>query len=277
MSRHTITLIGAGNMGASLLAGLIQNGFPAKQLWITDPDTEKLRVLQQQFAIHTTTDNEKAVKEADAVILAVKPSIISSVAESIAPVIQTKKPCVISIAAGIPEKKLQQWLGGDIAIVRCMPNTPALIGKGASALYANPFVNEEQRKLAESILRAVGIVVWLIDEKDMDAVTALSGSGPAYFLLMIELLQNIGESLGLSHETARLLTLQTALGTACMAEASTESARELRQRVTSKGGTTEAAIAVLEKENIRELFEKALNAACLRSKELANITDKENK
>lgn len=276
MSKHTLALIGSGNMGRSLLAGLIQHGFPEKQLWISDPDTEKLRTLQQQFNINTTTDNEQAVKEADVVILAVKPSIMPSVTKSIAPVVQIKKPCVISIAAGIPEKNLQSWLGGNIAIVRCMPNTPALIGKGASALYANHFVNDNDRKLAESILRAVGITVWLEQEKDMDAVTALSGSGPAYFLLLIELLQNIGESFGLSPETARLLTLQTALGTACMAEESTESARQLREHVTSKGGTTEAAINVLEKEKIRDIFEKALQAACSRSKELANITDKEN-
>jgi len=275
MDKTTITLIGAGNMGASLMAGLIRNGFPPQQLWITDPDTEKLQLLQRQFNVNTTTDNEDAVNRAEIVILAVKPQIMRTVLQSIAPAIQHKKPCIISVAAGIREENLQNWAGGHTAIIRCMPNTPALIGAGASALYANRFVNEKQHALAESILRAVGIIVWLENENDMDAVTALSGSGPAYFFRVIEAMQAVGEKLGLSSETARLLTLQTAYGAARMALESTESATELRHRVTSPGGTTEAAIQVLEKENIQEIFAKALDAACSRSKELADMAGKE--
>ncbi len=271
MNSSTITLIGAGNMGTSLLAGLIANQFPPEQLWITDPESEKLAHLQQQFNIHTSTHNDEAIKNADVIILAVKPQVMHEVAKSISPLVQQNKPLIISVAAGIREENLQDWLGGDIAIVRCMPNTPALISAGATALFANAFVSAKQHELSESILRAVGIIVWLNNENEMDAVTALSGSGPAYFFLMIEALQAAGEKLGLSSDTARLLTLQTALGAARMALESNEPATELRRRVTSPGGTTEAAIRVLENENFHDIFLKALQAASGRSKELANL------
>lgn len=181
---------------------------------------------------------------------------------------------MISVAAGIREENLQTGLGGYVAIVRCMPNTPALIGAGATALYANSYVDAKQHQLAESILRAVGITLWLENENDMDAVTALSGSGPAYFFLVIEALQAAGEKLGLSSETARLLTLQTAFGAARMALESSHSAEKLRQQVTSPGGTTAAALNVLEKEKLRDIFMHALEAACLRSKELAQEAQK---
>lgn len=275
MNTHHITLIGAGNMGKSLLAGLIANQFPHSQLWITDPETEKLDALQQQFRVNTTTRNEEAIETADVIILAVKPQMMHPVIQSIKQVVQQKKPLIISVAAGIRENDLQRGLGGNIAIVRAMPNTPALIGAGATALFANRFVNHKQHELAESILRAVSLIVWLDNENEMDAVTALSGSGPAYFFLVIEALQAAGEKMGLSSETARLLTLQTAFGAARMALESNESATELRQHVTSKGGTTEAAIHLLEKEKIRDIFMQALDAACERSKELANLFGKE--
>ncbi|HSW68701.1 MAG TPA: pyrroline-5-carboxylate reductase [Gammaproteobacteria bacterium] len=269
MITNTISIIGAGNMGTSLLAGLIANQYPAKKLWITDPDIEKLNILEKQFNIHTNIDNEAAIKNADVVILAVKPQVILNVVKPLASLIQERKTCVISVAAGIPEKTLQKALGGKVAIVRCMPNTPALIGAGATALYANSFVDKKQHELAESILRAVGMVIWLENEKDMDAVTALSGSGPAYFFLIMEALQAAGEKLGLPQKTACLLTLQTAFGAAKMALESNESAKTLRERVTSPGGTTEAAVHVMEKENLQNIILKALEAAHARSKELA--------
>lgn len=275
MNTNTIAIVGAGNMGASLLTGLIANGFPSEQLWITDTESEKLQLLAQKFNVHTTTQNEEAIKQADVLILAVKPQIMHGLVQAIAPLIQQKKPLIISVAAGIREEHLQKWLGGNIAIVRCMPNTPALIRAGATALYANRFVNAKQHELAESILRAVSMIVWLKNENEMDAVTALSGSGPAYFFLVIEALQAAGEKMGLSSETARLLTLQTAYGAARMALESNDSVENLRHHVTSKGGTTEAAICVLENEKIRELFHKALHAACSRSKEIAALFGKE--
>lgn len=271
MNKNTIAIIGAGSMGASLLIGLIANQFPAQQLWITDPNLEKLQLLKQQFAVNTSTNNEEAIQAADAVILAVKPHDIAAVTKKIAPLMQNKKPLLISVVTGVREEKLQQWLGGNIAIVRCMPNTPALIRAGATALYANSLVNAKQHELAESILRAVSVNVWLQNEDDLDAVTALSGSGPAYFFLIIEALQAIGEKLGLSAETARLLTLQTAFGAARMALESEKSVTELRQQVTSPGGTTEAAIKILETEKIRDTLESAIIAAYDRSKALAKI------
>jgi pyrroline-5-carboxylate reductase len=268
MKNTTITLIGAGNMGAALLSGLIANGLSPQQLWITDPDAEKLNSLQNQFGIYTTPNNEEAVKMADVVILAVKPQMIPNIAQQLAATIQSHQPLVISIAAGITESNLQAWLGENTAIIRCMPNTPALIRCGASALHANTFVTPEQRSLAESILRAVGITVWLDQEEQMDAVTALSGSGPAYFFLLIEMMQDIGKKMGLSAETAQLLTLQTALGATRMALETGEAAHELRHKVTSPGGTTEAALKNMEDNNIRDIFTRALLAAQKRSAEL---------
>jgi pyrroline-5-carboxylate reductase len=270
MNKATIAIIGSGNMGASLIGGLITDGYPADKIWIADPSSERLKQIEHQFGVHGTFNNEEAVKMADVVIFAIKPQIFATVATTLAETIQTKKPLVMSIAAGIRETTIQQWLGGNFAIVRSMPNTPALIGCGASALFANPYVTIEQRDVAESILRAVGLVVWLDDEKLMDAVTALSGSGPAYFFLLMDILQQAGEELGLPKEIARLLTLQTGFGATRMALESEASVSELRKQVTSPGGTTEAALNVLEEENLRRIFTKAVKAAATRSDELAN-------
>lgn len=269
MTHSNIAIIGSGHMGSSLLGGLIANHYPPEKIWITDSDTTKLEQLKNQFKIHTTTKNQEAVEMADAVILAVKPQVLSEVAFEIAKSVQHKKPLIISIAAGIRAESIQKWLGGNVAIVRAMPNVPALIGCGATGLFANSMVSEEQRNWAESILRAISIVVWLNDEKHMDTVTALSGSGPAYFFLIMEALQKGAEELGLDSESARLLTLQTAFGAARMALESDVDAKELRRRVTSPGGTTEQAVKVLEENQLRDIFKKALIAAKERSEELA--------
>lgn len=267
----TIAIIGAGNMGSSLLGGLINKNYAAGQLWATDSDAEKLHSLKQQFKIHTTTNNVEAVKTADVVIFAVKPQILQDVSEELASSIQKGNPLIISIVSGIRETNIQKWLGGGIPIVRTMPNTPALIGCGASALYANQYVSAQQRQLAESILCAVGIVVWLEEEQLIDAVTAVSGSGPAYFFLVIEALLNAAEKLGLTAETARLLVLQTAYGAARMALESNKQVVELRRNVTSPGGTTEQAIRVFEEKNIRGIFLEALQAAANRARELGDL------
>lgn len=273
MINATIAVIGGGNMGASLLGGLIANQYPRDKLWVTDADAEKLQTLKNNFQINTTNSNAEAIKNADVVILAVKPQILAHVTHEIASQIQKTKPLVISIAAGVNASSIQKWLGNDIAIVRCMPNTPALISCGATALFANAFVTQEQHELAESILRAVGIIVWVDDEKQMDTVTALSGSGPAYFFLMMEAMQDAAQELGLSAETTRLLAQQTALGAARMALESDVDVVELRKRVTSPGGTTEQALRVLEEHKIRDIFKKALTAAKNRSEELAKMID----
>jgi pyrroline-5-carboxylate reductase len=273
MHTTTIAIIGAGNMGASLLGGLITNQFPAHNLWVSDTDAEKLQQLKNQFHINTTTSNLDAAHAADIVLLAVKPQILASVVQNLAKTIQKKKSFIISIAAGVREESIQHWLGGDIAIVRAMPNTPALIGCGATALYANRFVTPEQRALAESILRPISALAWIDNEKHMDAITALSGAGPAYFFLIIEVLQNAAIELGLPADTARMLTLQTAYGAARLALESDVDAVELRKRVASKGGTTEQALQVLEESNIRAIFKKALTAATHRSEEMAKLFD----
>ena len=271
MKTPFIAMIGAGNMGSSLIGGLIKNGHPVERIIATDPSDEKLQRLQA-FGIHVTTDNRKAASQADVIIFAIKPQIFEKAAAPIKDIVQQRKPLIISIAAGIRIASMQQWLGEQTAIIRVMPNTPALIGAGASALFANPYAATEQRNIAESILRAVGVTVWVDSEDQMDTVTALSGSGPAYFFLVMEALQDAAESMGLPAETAQILAQQTALGAALMAIDSAHSPAELRQHVTSPGGTTEKAVSVLEEHRIRDIFKKALLAAKQRSEELAQLS-----
>jgi len=256
-------------MAGSLIGGLIADGWNPSSIRVSDTDTRQLERLSQRFPIMTTKDNNGAVEGADVVVLAVKPQVMESVAQALASSVSKQQPLVISIAAGIPEPALRHWLGEKIAIVRSMPNTPALVQSAATAMYANPYVSDDQRNIAESILRAVGIVIWVDNETMMDAATALSGSGPAYIFLFIEALQAAGRELGFSKETAYLLALQTAFGAAKMALESEEDATMLRQRVTSPGGTTERAINSLQEGGFKELVSKALHAAAERSRELA--------
>ena len=271
MKDINIAFIGGGNMARSLIGGLLDDGVPSTRVWVADPNTRALQNIQEDFAVRTTPDNSEAASHSQVVILAIKPQIAKSVVLELASVIQGSQPLVISIAAGIRESDLRSWMGDDIAIVRTMPNTPALVRSGATALFANSAVSKEQKNLAESILRAVGMTLWVSDEGLMDAVTALSGSGPAYFFLVMEALQRAGEHLGLPRDTARLLTLQTAFGAAKMALESTEELAELRQRVTSPGGTTERAVQVLQNHHLETVFDEALRAAYQRSVELAKI------
>jgi len=270
-STHNIAFVGGGNMAASLLGGLIADGYDPKYLLVSDPDSEKLATLAARFGVRTLASNTQLVERSEVVVLAVKPQVLESVAREMAPAVREHKPLVISIAAGVREADLQRWLGGDIALVRCMPNTPAMIQTGATVLHASEEVNAEQRNLAETILRAVGLTQWVRDEAQMDAVTALSGSGPAYFFLVMEAMEQAGIALGLAPESARLLTLQTALGAARMAIESSDGPATLRQKVTSPGGTTEAALKTLEQGGLRELFRKALNDARERSVELSQM------
>lgn len=267
----TIGFIGGGNMARSLIGGLLADGMEPQRISVADPNRECLQALREHFSVETSESGDAIARVADVLVLAVKPQVLKQVAQALATTIQTRRPLVISIAAGVREANLRQWLGGNPAIVRAMPNTPALVQTGATALFANPHVSEYQRELAESILRAVGIALWLDDEEQMDAVTALSGSGPAYFFLVMEVLEAMGAELGLPPKTARLLTLQTALGAAKMALESEEDVAELRQRVTSPGGTTEQALKVLEQGGVRRLFQSALQAAHSRSIEIARL------
>ncbi len=269
MQSPVIAIIGAGHMGSSLITALVQNGHPADKIWATCPDQTKLNQLHHFFPIHTTTDNNLAVKQADILILAVKPQILQQVALEIASQVEMRKPLIISIATGIRLASLQAWLGATIAIVRAMPNMPAMIGAGATAMYANSIVNPEQLNLAETILRSVGVVVWLPKESLIDAVTAISGSGPAYFFLLMEILLQTAIDLGLAKDTALLLIKETALGASRLAMESDHSFQELRQQVTSPGGTTEKAISVLEEHHMQDIFKQAIIAAAKHAEELA--------
>jgi pyrroline-5-carboxylate reductase len=271
MKTSTIAIIGGGNMGASLTGGLLADGFLPEKIIITDPKPERLQQLAERFGIRTTTSNLEAVKEADVVILSIKPQSFAKAVNEVAAVIAHKKPLLISIAAGIRDVSIRRWLGEGSAIVRAMPNTPALIGCGATALFANANVSAEQCNAAETILRAIGVVVWVAKEELIDVVTGLSGSGPAYFFLMMEAMQAAGEDLGLPREVARLLTLQTAFGAASMALQSEETLQQLRQRVTSPKGTTEQGVRVLEEANIRHILKETVRAAKNRSEELARL------
>jgi len=273
MSNPTITFIGAGNMAAALIGGLIADGTEPQAIVATDPDQSRRRSLAQTAGIQTLADNSEAVTRADIVVLAVKPQILEVVARDIAEAVQAHRPLVISIAAGVHSDTLQRWLGGDIALVRSMPNTPAMLQTGATALFATAAVDDEQRNQAESVMRAVGLAQWVEDEALMDAVTALSGSGPAYFFLVMEAMETAGVQLGLPAESARLLTLQTALGAARMAIESTDDPATLRQKVTSPGGTTEQALRQFEQDGLRAMFARALTAARDRSVELSRQLD----
>ena len=270
MTQQRLAFIGAGNMASSLVGGLIADGWDPAVIGVSDPDAHQLGALTAHFKVSTDTDNRAIISGRDVVVLAVKPQVMREVAHGIATEVQQSRPLVISIAAGIRSGDLERWLGGNCAVVRCMPNTPALVQTGATALFATQQVLNEQKDLAESILRAVGLTVWVEDEGLLDAVTALSGSGPAYFFLVMEALEEAGISLGLNDQASRLLTLQTALGAAKMALESNDDAATLRQRVTSPGGTTERALEILENGKLRALFIDALAAARDRSRELAD-------
>ncbi len=276
MKHATLAFIGGGNMARSLIGGLLNNGYDSEAIHVADPSTDTLQSLSAHYPVKTFTDNTAAIVNADVVILAVKPQQLQQVCRELADTWQ-QDTLLISIAAGIRLHDIGRWLGNEsAAIVRAMPNTPSLVQAGATALCANPHVKEQQHELAESILRAVGLALWVKDEVQMDAVTALSGSGPAYFFLVIEAMQAAGMQLGLAEDTARLLALETAFGAAKMALESEESAAVLRQRVTSPGGTTERALQEFEQGDLRGLFAKALSAAAQRADELAEQLGKDH-
>ncbi|MBD1585320.1 pyrroline-5-carboxylate reductase [Pseudomonas typographi] len=267
MSDTHIAFIGSGNMAASLIGGLRAQGVDASRIRASDPGADKRVQLAAEYGIAMFADNAEAAAGAEVVVLAVKPQMMKAVCEALKPALQPQQ-LVVSVAAGITCHSLAQWLG-ERPIVRCMPNTPALVREGASGLYATAQVSPGQRQQATQLLEAVGVALWLDEEPQLDAVTAVSGSGPAYFFLLMEAMTAAGEQLGLPRETAARLTLQTALGAARMALGSDVDAAELRRRVTSPGGTTEAAIRAFQAGGFEALASKALGAAAARSVELA--------
>ncbi|WFP48744.1 pyrroline-5-carboxylate reductase [Methylomonas sp. EFPC3] len=269
MNTKTIGFIGGGNMATSLMRGLIASGHSPQQIWVSDAAPDILKSHADQLHVNISADNANIANEADVVVLAVKPQILRDVCLQIAPQLKQKNVLVVSIAAGIGQQSLALWLGANTAIVRCMPNTPALVQTGATALHANPQVNEEQKDLAENILRAVGLTLWFGDEAKLDAVTAVSGSGPAYFFLLMEAMEQAALELGLDEHSARLLIQQTALGAAKIALESAESPAQLRARVTSPGGTTQQAVETFLQHGFVDLVSKALHAARDRSIEMS--------
>lgn len=270
MSTPRIAFIGAGNMAASLIGGLRAQGILAASIRASDPGADKRAELEAAQGVETFADNGQALAGADIVVLAVKPQVMQAVCRDLAPHLQSNQ-LIVSIAAGINCASLQTWLGEQTprAIVRCMPNTPSLLRQGVSGLYANAQVSDAQRQQAEHLLSAVGLAFWLEKEELIDAVTAVSGSGPAYFFLLIEAMTAAGEQLGLPRATAAQLTMHTALGAARMTCESDVEAAELRRRVTSPNGTTEAAIQAFQAGGFETLVQQAMNAAARRSAELA--------
>ena len=269
MNNGKIVFIGGGNMARSLIGGLVADGLPADNIHVVDKQPAVLNTMHQHYAVQVHEDLAAAVHSASVIVLAVKPQQMQEIVKTLS-ASWPENALLISVAAGIRLDDIGRWLQQPAAIVRAMPNTPALVQAGATALFANDKVSEAQREQAEGILRAVGLTIWLDSEHKMDAVTALSGSGPAYFFLVMEAMENAAIELGLPQETARLLCLETAFGAAKMALESGVPATKLRQQVTSPGGTTERAIHELEDGGLHGLFENALVAAALRARELGD-------
>lgn len=266
----TICFIGAGNMALSLIGGLLASGYPKDKIIATDPTKARRDDVTRSLGIHCYENNTEATAKADILVLAVKPQMLEQVCQQLASTVQDKHPLIISVAAGVRSTDIDAWLGGNTAIVRTMPNTPALIQSGATGLFANQAVSNQQQDQAEHILRAAGIAVWVKQESDLDVVTAVSGSGPAYYFLFMEAMQKAAQEMGLDENTARLLTIQTAFGASKMALESTDDCATLRRKVTSPNGTTEKAIQSFEAADLPQTVANAMNAARDRAISLAN-------
>ena len=265
----SIGFIGAGNMASALAGGMIANGRAPQSIMLSDLNHEQLKQVANSLNVTTCNTNMDIVTQCPIIVLAVKPQVMQSVVTELRDSLQAQKPLLISIAAGITLDKLEHWLGSSLPMVRCMPNTPALVRQGASALYANKVVNEQQKKLAQTIFEAVGHVEWLDQEEHIDIVTALSGSGPAYFFLMLEAMIKAAVDQGLDEACARQLAIQTAIGASMMAQQSDVDIGVLRQRVTSPKGTTEAALKSFAANHYDDIVKQAMDAARHRSIELS--------
>lgn len=268
MTTPTIAFIGAGNMASAMIGGMLADGIPADHIRASSPSEEGRAQCRERFGIEVFEDNVKALKGADVVILAVKPQIMKEVCQALADSL-SGNPLIITVAAGLPASRYESWLGSERPLVRCMPNTPSMLGLGASGLYANGNVTAEQRQIAERLIASIGLVHWVDEERLIDAVTAVSGSGPAYVFLLIEAMADAGEKLGLDRAKAEELAAQTALGAASMVLKGDVDAAEQRRRVCSPQGTTEAAIRTFQSDGFEALVEKAMRAAADRSAEMS--------
>jgi pyrroline-5-carboxylate reductase len=277
MQEQKIAFVGGGNMTQAIVGGLLADGYPASNISIAEPSTAQRELLANQMpGVFVSADNDEVAIRATCVVLSVKPQIIASVCRQLSETVQSTRPLIISIAAGPRIADIDAWLGGGISIARVMPNQPALLQMGVSGLYANEATSPDQLAAARGIMSAVGPVVTVASEKDMDVVTAVSGSGPAYFYLLIDILANTAEQLGLDKNSARQLAVETAAGAATLAKASDDTMGDLIARVRSPGGTTSAALDSLEKNGVRDIFNAAVVAARDRATELADQAHQDN-
>lgn len=269
----SIAFIGGGNMARSIIGGLLAQGFGKSGLHVSEPYAPTREALAQELAIDVSDDNLQVAGRGDVWLFAVKPQVMKTVCTQLRDLAQQRRPLILSIAAGITAGQLDAWLGGGLPVIRIMPNTPALLGAGASGLFANGRVDEGQKRIAEQLFRSTGLCTWIDDEALMDTVTALSGSGPAYVFLLCEAMQAAAEKQGLPAAAARALAVQTFVGAARMLDESAEPADVLRQRVTSPNGTTHAAVTAFEQGGFRELVQTALDAAAERGRSLSKEND----
>ena len=268
-NKTVIGFIGAGNMAYALIKGLLNNGFDANQINISDPNEELLLNRESELKVTTYSDNTSLLSNSDIIFFAVKPQVLSSVCLELKGVVKSKH-LFVSIVAGIRSSDINRWLGGNFSLIRTMPNTPALFQSGVTGLFANEVVDNEQKSLVESILSSVGECFWVNEEKLIDAITAISGSGPAYFFLLMESMKQAGMALGLDEETANSLSIQTAYGASLMANKTGKDSRTLRTEVTSPNGTTQSAIESFQDQNFEGIVANATRAAYDRARELSN-------
>lgn len=270
MIDNKIAFIGGGNMARAIAGGLLRGGMHATNIFISEPREEQCEKLRKKFyGTFVSTDNKAVSNAAEIILFAVKPQILKSVCHELRETIQKTKPLIISIAAGPSIKDIDQWLGGNMAIVRVMPNQPAMIDQGVSAMFANSLTQRENCLLAEKIMSAVGKALWLEKESQMDAVTAISGTGPAYFYLLIDIMIKAAIENGMNPEISRMLAVETARGASALSASSPESMTSMIERVRSPGGTTMAALEYLDSKEARKIFSKAIDVARERAKELA--------
>lgn len=275
MSNDNIAFIGGGNMTRAIAAGLIEGKYPPMDLLISEPAIEQRAVLARDLpGVIIEESNDGVASRADTLVLAVKPQVMREVCLGLANTVQKSRPLVVSVAAGIRSGDIDAWLGGGLPVVRIMPNQPALLRLGASGLFANQRTSDEQKKRATRILAAVGHVVPVASDADIDAVTAISGTGPAYFYLLIDMMIKSAQEFGLDAQAARILTIETAKGAAAIADAEDETMESLIERVRSPGGTTTAAFDSLDADHVRDIFARAFEAARDRAVVLADDANK---
>ena len=268
-NKTVIGFIGAGNMAYALIKGLLNNGFNANQINISDPNEELLRNRESELKVSTYSDNASLLSNSDVIFFAVKPQVLSNVCLELKGIVKSKH-LFVSIVAGIRSSDINRWLGGNFSLIRTMPNTPALFQAGVTGLFANELVDNEQKSLVSSILSSVGECFWVNEEKLIDAITAISGSGPAYFFLLMESMKQAGIALGLDEEIANSLSIQTAYGASLMANKTGKDSRTLRAEVTSPNGTTQSAIESFQDQNFEGIVANATRAAYDRARELSN-------